>query len=84
MKPKPFLAFVLILILFFLPRPSLAGDEEARRSDTLEFGIGVVGRHSYAEDCQEAIHNRIGSVDPKGWTHQLHDEPVFNLFFERK
>ncbi|MBW6486701.1 MAG: lipid A deacylase LpxR family protein [Syntrophobacterales bacterium] len=43
MKPKPFLEIALILILilipililFFLPRTSLAGDEEARRSDTL-------------------------------------------------
>lgn len=194
MKTQPFLVLALILMLFFLPRPSLAGDEEARRSDTLtlylendlfgfdnkdryythgtklswisrdlsdyrdimiapswmhrfiermpfinnpdrrrtvsvslgqniytpedkersdlilddrpyagitylglglhsksrqqmdtlEFDFGIVGRHSYAEDCQEAIHNRIGSVDPKGWAHQLHDEPVFNLYFERK
>ena len=194
MKPKPFLAIALILMLFFMPHPSLAADEEARRSDTLtiylendlfafdkndryythgtkiswisrdlsnyrdivlapswmhrfiermpfindpenqrtvslslgqniytpedkersdlilddrpyagitylglglhsksrrqmdtlEFDIGIVGRHSYAEDCQEAIHNRIGSVDPKGWSHQLHDEPVLNMYFERK
>ena len=37
MKPKSFpaIALIIILILFFLPRPSVAGDEEARRSDTL-------------------------------------------------
>ncbi len=52
--------------------------------DTLEFDVGVVGRHSYAEDCQKVIHGWIGSVDPKGWEHQLHDEPAFNIFFERK
>lgn len=55
-----------------------------RRMDTLEVDIGIVGRHSYAEDCQKAIHNWIGSVDPKGWDHQLKDEPVLNVFFERK
>jgi hypothetical protein len=55
-----------------------------QQMDTLEFDLGIVGRHSYAEDCQEAIHNRIGSVDPKGWSHQLHDEPVLNIYFERK
>jgi lipid A 3-O-deacylase len=55
-----------------------------RQMDTLEFDIGIVGRHSYAEDCQKAIHNRIGSGDPKGWAHQLHDEPVLNIYFERK
>jgi hypothetical protein len=55
-----------------------------QQMDTLEFDLGIVGRHSYAEDCQESIHNRIGSVDPKGWSHQLHDEPVLNVYFERK
>ena len=30
------------------------------------------------------IHSWIGSVDPKGWDNQLHDEPVLNIFFERK
>ena len=54
------------------------------RMDTLEFDIGIVGRHSYAEDCQIWIHNRIEALDPKGWTHQLHDEPVVNIYFERK
>jgi hypothetical protein len=55
-----------------------------RQMDTLEFAIGIAGRHSYAEDCQEAIHNRIDSANPKGWSHQLHDEPILNLYFERK
>ena len=55
-----------------------------RRMDTLEFGVGIVGRHSYAEDCQIWIHDRIESLDPKGWAHQLHDEPVVNIYVERK
>ncbi len=59
-------------------------NKDQRRMDTLEFDIGIVGRHSYAEDCQKVIHNWIGSVDPKGWEHQLRDEPVLNIFFERK
>jgi lipid A 3-O-deacylase len=55
-----------------------------RRMDTLEFGIGIVGRHSYAEDCQQEVHNWTDSAKPKGWLHQLHDEPILNLYFERK
>ena len=58
--------------------------KNARRMDTLEFDLGIVGRHSYAEDCQKEIHKWIDSTDPKGWSHQLHDEPVLNLYFERK
>jgi lipid A 3-O-deacylase len=55
-----------------------------RRMDTLEVDIGIVGRHSYAEDCQMWIHDRIEATDPKGWAHQLHDEPVVNIYLERK
>ncbi|MEW6614569.1 MAG: lipid A deacylase LpxR family protein [Thermodesulfobacteriota bacterium] len=55
-----------------------------RQMDTFELDLGIVGRHSYAEDCQKVVHNWIGSVDPKGWENQLHDEPVLNIYFERK
>jgi len=55
-----------------------------RQMDTLELALGVVGRHSYAEDCQKVIHKWIDSAAPQGWSHQLHDEPVLNLYFERK
>lgn len=54
------------------------------RMDTLEFDLGIVGRHSYAEDCQEEVHRWIASAEPRGWSHQLHDEPVLNIYFERK
>ncbi|MBW2557723.1 MAG: lipid A deacylase LpxR family protein [Deltaproteobacteria bacterium] len=52
--------------------------------DTLELDVGIVGRHSYAEDCQKTIHHWVDAQDPKGWEHQLHDEPILNVFFERK
>ncbi len=55
-----------------------------RRMDTLEFDVGIVGPHSYAEDCQKAYHKWIDVGEPKGWKHQLHDEPILNAFFERK
>lgn len=54
------------------------------RMDTIEFDIGIVGRHSYAEDCQRTFHDWIDVTDPKGWKHQLHDEPIFNAFIERQ
>jgi lipid A 3-O-deacylase len=55
-----------------------------RLMDTIEVDLGIVGRHSYAEDCQKEIHSRIGSGDPKGWKNQLRDEPVLNIYIERK
>jgi len=52
--------------------------------DTLELDIGIVGRHSYAEDCQTEFHKWIGAEKANGWDNQLHDEPILNLYFERK
>jgi hypothetical protein len=52
--------------------------------NTFEFDVGIVGRHSYAQDCQTTIHEWIGSEEPKGWGNQLRDEPVLNIFFENK
>ena len=52
--------------------------------DTLELDIGIVGRHSYAEDCQTEFHKWIGSEKANGWDNQSHDEPILNLYFERK
>lgn len=58
--------------------------KNAWKMDTLEFDIGIVGPHSYAEDCQKIFHKWIDAADPKGWKYQLHDEPIFNISFERK
>ncbi len=55
-----------------------------RRMDTLEINLGILGPHSYAEDIQRTWHEWIDSTDPKGWDHQLKDEPILNVFFERK
>jgi lipid A 3-O-deacylase len=53
-------------------------------SDTLAVQIGVVGRHSYAQDLQLFIHKLNNSRHANGWAHQLHDEAGVNLIYERK
>ena len=35
MSPKPLLALAAILMLLFLPQHAVAGDDQARKSDTL-------------------------------------------------
>ncbi len=55
-----------------------------RTMDTLELDIGIVGRHSYAEDVQTEFHKWIDSKVANGWENQLHDEPILNLYLERK
>jgi len=58
--------------------------KSSRRMDTLEFDLGIVGRHSYAEDCQKVVHEWIDSAKPEGWDNQLRDEPVLEVVYERK
>jgi hypothetical protein len=52
--------------------------------DTLELDLGIVGRHSYAEEVQEEVHKWLGSNEAKGWKNQLKDEPALELIYERK
>lgn len=56
----------------------------ALQMDTLELNFGIIGPHSYAEDCQKTVHHWTDSADARGWTNQLHDEPIVNVYFERK
>ena len=56
----------------------------ARTMDTLEVDVGLVGRHSYAQDLQEEVHKRVGNDEPRGWANQLSDEPTLEIIYERK
>ncbi len=55
-----------------------------RRADTLEFNLGIIGPHSYAEWSQKFIHKLINGVRPEGWHHQLKGEFVLGTTYERK
>ena len=49
-----------------------------------EVTAGVAGPLSLAEQTQKNVHKLIGSLDPKGWDHQLKTEPLINLNYMRK
>jgi hypothetical protein len=54
------------------------------RMDTVEINLGIVGPNSYAEQIQKTVHEWVGSPRPLGWQNQLKNEPVLNLYYERK
>ncbi len=54
------------------------------RADMISFQIGLVGRHSYAQDLQEIVHKWINDARPNGWPHQLRDEFGLNAVYERR
>lgn len=58
--------------------------KDRRRMDTIEINLGMVGPHSYAEETQKIVHEITNSAEPRGWRHQLKDEFIINLFYERK
>ena len=49
-----------------------------------EITAGVAGPLSLAEQTQKRVHKLIGSPDPKGWDHQLKNEPLINFNYMRK
>ena len=53
--------------------------------DTLEIDLGLVGPESYAEDIQKWWHEDVSnSPRPRGWGHQLRNEPGLMINLERK
>lgn len=52
--------------------------------DTFEFLLGIVGPSSLAAETQRFVHSLYRGTQPKGWQHQLKDEIVFDMVFDRK
>ena len=55
-----------------------------RQMDTIELTLGLVGPDSYAEQCQKTVHKIFDDIEPKGWDHQLNNEPVIGIVYEHK
>lgn len=54
-----------------------------QREDTLQFDIGVVGPMTGADSVQREVHRFTNSDRPRGWSHQLRNEPVINASYRR-
>lgn len=57
---------------------------DARRMDTVELDIGMVGPASLARQTQNLVHDVRGFERFSGWDHQLHSELGVQLVRERK
>lgn len=51
---------------------------------TMELTVGVIGPEAGGEEVQSAVHELIGSDDPKGWGNQLETEPTLMLSWMRQ
>jgi lipid A 3-O-deacylase len=52
--------------------------------EAVELDIGVVGPLSLAGDMQKIFHGFFGFKPPNGWAHQLKNEPVLGIAYDRK
>jgi len=58
--------------------------KKGRAMDTFEFLLGVVGPRSLAAEFQRFVHSFYQGTQPQGWHHQLKNEVVFDLVYDRK
>jgi lipid A 3-O-deacylase len=52
--------------------------------DALELNLGVVGPWARGEEVQNFVHRARGLPTANGWAHQIRNEIVVNLVFERR
>jgi len=57
-------------------------DEKAENS--VEFTVGTVGPHAYAEPTQDFVHSVRGLAKFNGWDNQIPNEVTANLHFTQK
>ena len=52
--------------------------------DSRELTLGVIGPWSLARQSQDLVHTLRGIERFRGWDHQLHNEPAFQMALEHK
>lgn len=58
--------------------------DSGSKFDNVILTLGTVGPASQAENTQKIMHKMLGVTNPKGWHHQLKDEPGLILTYERR
>lgn len=51
--------------------------------ESFQVDLGIIGHHSLADEAQTVVHEFRGFDPPRGWGHQLHDEPGLALKYQR-
>lgn len=52
--------------------------------DTFSLQVGMIGRHSYAQETQNQVHRWLKNAEAKGWAYQLDDEIGVNAILQRR
>lgn len=57
----------------------VAQKAQDNRLDTVELDLGLVGPSALGKEIQAGWHRLIGAPQPRGWHHQIPNEPAFLL-----
>jgi len=57
--------------------------KNVNQMDIFEVTLGIVGPYSLAKQTQRTVHRWLDSKEPKGWEHQLRNEPGLNIGWQR-
>jgi len=55
-----------------------------RWQNVMELNVGVVGPWALGEETQNSVHRSRGIPTAQGWDHQIRNEVVVNVIFERR
>jgi hypothetical protein len=58
--------------------------ENHREIESWRLSVGLVGPGARAEIVQNKLHRKIGSPEAQGWEHQLENEAVISVAYEKK
>jgi lipid A 3-O-deacylase len=67
---------------YFFGGISLLG-ATARKLDTWNLTLGIVGPSAYAREFQTSIHERLGAKVTRGWDNQLKNEAIVQLNYNK-
>jgi len=56
--------------------------QTADRLDSVALSLGVIGPASQADGVQKTWHRMCNITRPRGWQHQLNNEPALNITYE--
>lgn len=57
---------------------------ENNHIDEAEISVGIVGPAALGKQAQKLVHKHINASDPKGWEHQLNNEPGIIITRQRR
>lgn len=68
----------------FLQRRGVTPEWNVPLRETFSVSLGLVGPESQADVAQIRVHEWVDSPQPRGWRHQLRNEPIVNLGYKRE